>query len=109
MAQARSPRERDEARERERRNTRRSARAVTLRYSYINPRDEILGSISDSGVTLNVSMGGICFIAGCPLEIGASLVVHCPALWELPREGTIRWCRRLSNDLWRVGFLHGEY
>lgn len=62
-----------------------------------------LGSLTDTGVMLNVSDSGLCFLTTCPLEEGQVISFHCPWLYNYVESGTIRWCREAATDLWRIG------
>ena len=56
-----------------------------------------------NGITLNISNSGICFYTQICLEEGISVDITSRALWEQPRHGTVKWCRKITEELYRVG------
>ncbi|MDA8162869.1 MAG: PilZ domain-containing protein [Desulfobacteraceae bacterium] len=56
-----------------------------------------------SGITLNISGEGICFYTQICLEEGVAVNISSRALRERPRHGTVRWCRKITEELYRVG------
>jgi hypothetical protein len=84
-----------------RNNTRRNL-AVTLLY---NP----LGSEADKpkdylvGTNFDVSDSGIGFQTNRPLLDGINIEMFCKDLWNKPRTGTVRWCKKLNYYYHLVG------
>ena len=56
-----------------------------------------------NGITLNVSDSGICFYTQTCLEESTPATITSKAIWEQPRPGTIMWCRKITEELYRVG------
>ncbi|MDA8171829.1 MAG: hypothetical protein M0Z48_08400 [Nitrospiraceae bacterium] len=54
-------------------------------------------------VTTNVSDSGIGIYAEKSLASGSKFIVYSRKLWDLPREGVIKWCRKLAEGLYRAG------
>jgi hypothetical protein len=90
----------------ERRGKRRKTAARPLRYCCSDPekKSSTSGRLPDSGIIINESPTGMCFIATCPIEVGRALVINCPWLSKKTESGTVRWCKQAAFDLWRVGF-----
>jgi hypothetical protein len=58
-----------------------------------------------NGITLNVSGAGLCLYTPLPLEEGLSVEVSSQAIRLGPRKGAVRWCRKITEDLYRVGIV----
>ena len=56
-----------------------------------------------NGITLNTSGKGICFYTQICLEQDVPVNVTSKALWEQPRHGTVKWCGKITEELYRVG------
>ncbi len=88
----------------ERRRQRRDLITVPINYSYtyITDQDNIK-SVSTSGITLNVSDSGMCFYTNVPLQEGKEINIFSKAIWENPKKGMVKWCRKITEELYRVG------
>ena len=60
------------------------------------------------GITLNISDSGICFYTQGRLEQGSTLYVSSRAFWEGPRKGTVMWCRKITEEFYRVGLAFSD-
>lgn len=63
------------------------------------------GPLSAKGITLNVSPSGVSFYTHSSLEEGLKLKVSGDQIWDKPREGEVRWCRKIIGGLYRVGIM----
>ncbi len=54
-------------------------------------------------LTINVSDSGVGIYAEDALASGSAFTVHCGKLWDLPRQGVVKWCRKLAEGLYRAG------
>lgn len=85
----------------ERRIHRRDLITVPVTCSY--PEGETRKSLTTSGITLNFSDTGLCFYTNTALEEGIELEITSKAIWNTPRKGTVKWCRKITEELYRVG------
>ncbi len=82
---------------------------VTVPVSYspapapVSGRPSGAGAQAANGITLNISDSGICFYTQGRLEQGTALQISSRAFWEEPRTGTVMWCRKITEELYRVG------
>ncbi len=60
-------------------------------------------SESVNGITLNISDCGICFYTQSCLEEGMPVIITSKAIWDEPRQGMVKWCRKITEELYRVG------
>ncbi len=92
----------------EKRRHKRDLVTVPVSYSYAPEADErALGGHAANGITLNISDSGICFYTQTRMEQGAALYISSKAFWEGPRKGTVMWCRKITEELYRVGLTFG--
>jgi len=92
--------------ENRRNNPRKRATGPVRFYQSSDPKKDAgknSAGLSDVGIILNASDSGLCFMSTCPLEVGQTLVIHCPWVGDRPEGVTVRWCRKAAMDLWRVG------
>ncbi|MDA8325016.1 MAG: PilZ domain-containing protein [Nitrospiraceae bacterium] len=90
----------------ERRRHKRDLTTVPMSYTAFPP--EGAGpqkGEATNGITLNVSDTGICFYTQCLIEEGVSVVITSNAIWDEPKRGTIKWCRKITDELYRVGVI----
>lgn len=91
---------------------RRNARKVFTRTIEYVTRDEHGGinfmHKSLSGLTINVSDSGICIYARNPLQKGEELkiVKSAPPIGQ--RSATVKWVRKLNNELYKVGLMYTD-
>lgn len=57
------------------------------------------------GISLNLSETGMCFYTPMPLDEGVPLEVTSKAIWDNPRPAVVKWCRRITEELYRVGIF----
>lgn len=55
------------------------------------------------GISLDLSESGICIYVPDHLSEGMLLNVYANDVWEGARTGTVRWCKRITEELFRVG------
>ncbi len=79
---------------------------VTVPVSY-SPA-QASGAQAANGITLNISDSGICFYTQNRLEQGTILHISSRAFWEEPRTGTVMWCRKITEELYRVGVIFND-
>ena len=82
----------------ERRWHRRALITVPIKLYCRPPRDEAV-----NGVTHNVSDTGIGVYIENSLDDGMPVIIRSRAVGEDPRHGVIRWCKKISERLYRVG------
>jgi hypothetical protein len=70
-------------------------------FSRLHDGEPVKGS--GSGVTTNLSRGGLCFYAYHHLGEGQEVNVHSHQIARSPLLAKVRWCERISNTLYRVG------
>ncbi len=58
---------------------------------------------SEAGTTFNISEGGMCVFSDKSLDAGRVIDIQCRALWDQPKTGTVKWCRKIKHDLYRIG------
>jgi len=88
----------------ERRRDRRDLITVPLNFSYsYKDQEEKVKSLSTNGISLNVSSSGMCFYTHMLLDEGTDLSLLSKAIWEIPKKGVVRWCRKITEELYRVG------
>jgi len=88
----------------ERRRDRRDLITVPLNFSYsFKDRDEKEKSFTTNGISLNVSPSGMCFYTHMPLDEGTVIHLSSKAIWETPMKGAVKWCRKITEELYRVG------
>lgn len=87
----------------EKRKTRRDIITVPVNYSYSAKAEGAPVKQDTSGITLNVSEKGICFYTHMCLEEGAPISLTSKAIWESPKKGAVKWCRKITEELYRVG------
>ncbi len=93
----------------EKRRHKRDLVTVPVSYSLaLAAEAEAPGGHAANGITLNISDSGICFYTQMRLEQGATLYVSSKAFWEEPRKGTVMWCRKITEELYRVGLTFNE-
>lgn len=91
----------------ERRHFKRELMTVPVNYTYAHVDDkQELKCIAAKGITLNVSKEGVGFYTSLPINEGGDIkVINSKAIWDTPKNGMVRWCLKISNDLYRVGIL----
>jgi hypothetical protein len=97
-----------EVMQKELKNTRASKRAVytvTLEYSYSSVKDGSLNCVTGAGVTSNISSGGLGFYSDNMLRTGQKLKVFSKSMSENPIKGVVRWCNKISDDMFKIGLM----
>ncbi len=86
----------------EKRRHKRDLVTVPVSYGPAASVTETPGQIA-KGITLNISDSGVCFYTQKRLEQGATLYLSSKSFWEKPRMGSVMWCRKITEELYRVG------
>ena len=86
----------------ERRRHKRDLTTVPMSYHLVVSKGAQKGETAN-GITLNISGKGICFYTQICLEEGTPVNITSRALWERARQGTVKWCRKITEELYRVG------
>lgn len=60
-------------------------------------------SLTSRGISLDISEAGICIYTPVHLNEGMLLNVYGEAAWNGARKGSVRWCKMITEDLFRVG------
>ena len=92
----------------EKRRHKRDLVTVPVSYSLAGAPDAEASGHAVKGITLNVSDSGICFYTQSRLDQGITLYLSSRAFWEEPRKGTVMWCRKITEELYRVGLTFIE-
>jgi hypothetical protein len=58
---------------------------------------------SFSGVIANKSQSGLGFYSSLSLRAGEELTVFCHQINTAPMRAQVRWCKKLSSDLFKTG------
>ncbi|MDA8174895.1 MAG: hypothetical protein M0018_09950 [Nitrospiraceae bacterium] len=87
----------------EKRDSKRDLVTVPISYNYSIQEQGETRNFTMSGISLNLSDAGICFYTHVRLEDGTALNVYGRALWDGARKGTVKWCRKITEGLFRVG------
>lgn len=89
----------------DKRESRRDFCSFTLEYTY-TPRDNgSHGPKTSRALTTNVSPGGIGIFTDRPLPAGDTISVFSRQIRDTEFGAEVRWCRRISDTLYRVGLL----
>ena len=54
-------------------------------------------------VTVNASDSGISVYIEKPLQSGSRFIIYSGKIWDVPRQGIVRWCKRIAAGLYRAG------
>ena len=92
----------------EKRRHKRDLVTVPVSYGPAAADEQAAGGHAAGGITLNISDSGICFYTQDRLEQGSTLYVSSRAFWEGPRKGTVMWCRKITEELYRVGLAFSD-
>jgi hypothetical protein len=88
----------------ERRRARRDLITVPLNFTYsYKDSEQKEKSATTNGISLNVSPRGMCFYTHLMLGEGTELTLSSKAIWDVPKKGIVRWCRKITEELYRVG------
>lgn len=87
------------------RASKRSVYTVTLSYSYTVVKDGSLNCVNGAGVTSNISSGGLGFYADSMLKAGQNLKVFSKSMSEDPIQAVVRWCKKISDDMFKIGLM----
>ena len=58
---------------------------------------------SEEGTTFDISKGGMCIFSERCLETGQDIELQCKTIWDKPKIGTVKWCRKIKHNLYRIG------
>ena len=57
------------------------------------------------GTTFDIGKGGMCVFSHKCLEVGHVIEIQCESIWDKPKIGTVKWCDKIEQNLYRVGVL----
>ena len=60
-------------------------------------------NLTKKGISLNLSSGGICIYTSVRFDPNTMLDISGKSAWNGFRRGSVRWCRQITEDLFRVG------
>jgi len=83
----------------ERRSQQRRQINVPISYEYSFDHS----TISRSGKSFNISESGMCFYTQASLKEGLNLSVQSEYIWDSPKTGVVKWCRRKYLNFYQVG------
>jgi len=89
----------------ERRDLKRDHFTVTLDYAFSTLENGRLDCKKGSAVSVNISKGGLGIYSLSPFSVGQDLKLFCEQLRNTPINAQIRWCSKVSNDLYKVGIM----
>jgi hypothetical protein len=58
---------------------------------------------SKEGTTFDMGKGGMCLFSNKCLEVGHVIEIQCKSIWDKPKTGTVKWCHKVTHNLYRVG------
>lgn len=56
-------------------------------------------------VTVNTSDSGVSVYTEKSMQSGSRFIIYSGKLWDIPKEGIVKWCTRLASGLYRAGIL----
>ncbi len=57
----------------------------------------------DECTTFDLGKGGMCIFSNKSLEVGHVIELQCKDIWDGPKTGTVKWCKKIQINLYRVG------
>lgn len=78
---------------------------MNMEYSYTSVDGGSAVNRSGSGVTSNVSLAGLAFVADQPLREGQNLKLFVKQLSQHPLDAMVRWCGALSATSFKIGIM----
>ncbi|MDA8091635.1 MAG: PilZ domain-containing protein [Nitrospiraceae bacterium] len=66
-------------------------------------KQENISTETRNGISLDLSAAGICIYAPTQLKEGMYIDVYGEAAWQGARKGSVRWCKMITENLFRVG------
>ncbi len=87
----------------EKRAQKRERVTAIVEYSCLTPEGGISIYESSTGITINLSGEGMGFYTTTPLRPGVELKVLSRRMSRRPTRAHVRWCKRLSVSLYRIG------
>ncbi|MDA8092073.1 MAG: hypothetical protein M0Z61_17850 [Nitrospiraceae bacterium] len=54
-------------------------------------------------VTLNTSGSGVSVYIEKSLQSGSRFIIYSGKLWDVPKEGIVKWCTKIASGLYRAG------
>jgi hypothetical protein len=58
---------------------------------------------SDEGTTFDFGKGGMCVFSNKYLDAERDIEIQCKAIWDQPKNGTVKWCHKIKHNLYRTG------
>ena len=59
-------------------------------------------------VTVNASDSGLSIYSEKPLKSGSRFIIYSGKIWDIPKHGTVIWCKKIAAGLYRAGILLGQ-
>ena len=53
--------------------------------------------------TFDLGKGGVGIFSNESLEASRVIELRCKAIWDVPKKGTAKWCRKIQPNLYRIG------
>ncbi|GAB4389579.1 MAG: hypothetical protein Kow0025_15830 [Thermodesulfovibrionales bacterium] len=88
---------------RDRRSTHRKKLVAPVDYACFPNGGGNVFDFMERGITFDFSDSGLSFFINRHLDEGRDLALRCDNIWKADRVGTVRWCRPLSFNLFKVG------
>jgi hypothetical protein len=76
---------------------------LPISYGYSSEEQGRTGSVVRSGITLDMSESGVCIYTAVDFAEGTILDMHGRTAYFGARKGSVRWCKMITEDLFRVG------
>ena len=61
------------------------------------------GKTIDEDTTFDISRSGMCLFSDKCVAVGHVIEIHCKAIWDKPKIGTVKWCDKIQHNLYRIG------
>jgi hypothetical protein len=88
-----------------RRQQKRELFTITVEYSFSSFSRDSLNCETGSGITTNISPGGLGFYTDRLIRAGQDLKVFSSHLSTEPINAVVRWCDRISDNMYKVGMM----
>ena len=60
---------------------------------------------ADDCTTIDLGKGGMCIFSNKALEVGHIIKLQCEDIWDSPKTGTVKWCKQIQINLYRIGIV----
>lgn len=55
------------------------------------------------GTIFDMGKGGMSLFSNKCLEVEQVVEIQCESIWDKPKIGTVKWCHKVTHNLYRVG------